>query len=67
MVLYGSFVSITVCVLCGWCLMCVRFVCGVWCDVVGVCCCAFVLCWFAVVFLCASVCVVLTCVRVFCL
>ena len=53
--------------LCGWCLMCVRVVCGVLCDVVGVCCCAFVMCLFVVVFVCASVCIVLTCVRVFCL
>ena len=41
--------------LCGWCLMCVRFVCGVLCGVVGVCGCDFVLCLCADVFSCASV------------
>ena len=43
--------------LCGRCLMCVCFVCGVLCDVVGVCCCAFL--WCVCLFVCLFSCVLL--------
>ena len=38
-----------------WLLFNVCCLCGVWCDVVGVCCCDVVLCLFVVVMVCACV------------
>ena len=65
MVRLSLFVFVLVC---GWCLMCVSFVRGVWCDVVGVCCCAIVLCLFVCVcaLLCVCFCVLRKCVCALC-
>ena len=51
-------VRLSLIVLCVVAVSCVCFVCGVVCDVVGVCCCAVVLCLF--------VCMFLVCFRVVC-
>ena len=41
---------------CDCCLMCGCFVCGVFCDAVGVCCCATVLCWHVFTRVCFCAC-----------